>query len=55
MVKNPPASAGDARDAGCIPGSGKSLEVGNGNHFSIPAWEIPWAEEPVSFGLLRIQ
>ena len=31
VVKNPPASAGDARDAGCIPGSGKSLEVGNGN------------------------
>ena len=24
MVKNPPASAGDARDAGAIPGSGRS-------------------------------
>ena len=24
MVKNPPANAGDARDAGLIPGSGRS-------------------------------
>ena len=26
MVKNPPASAGDARDMGSIPGSGRILE-----------------------------
>ena len=25
MVKNPPANAGDIRDVGLIPGSGKSL------------------------------
>ena len=31
MVKNPPANAEDARDAGLIPGSGRSPEVGNGN------------------------
>ena len=31
VVKNPPANAGDARHAGSIPGSGKSLGVGNGN------------------------
>ena len=31
MVKNPPANAGDARDAGLIPGSGRSLGGGNGN------------------------
>ena len=30
-VKNPPANAEDARDAGLIPGSGRSPEVGNGN------------------------
>ena len=30
MVKNLPASAGDARDAGSIPGSGRSPGVGNG-------------------------
>ena len=29
MVKNLPASAGDARDAGWIPGSGTSPEEGN--------------------------
>ena len=31
MVKNPPANAEDKRDAGLIPGSGRSPEVGNGN------------------------
>ena len=31
VVKNLPANAGDARDKGSIPGSGKSSGVGNGN------------------------
>ena len=31
MVKNPPASAGDARVIGLIPGSGRSPGAGNGN------------------------
>ena len=31
MVKNLPAIAGDARDSGSIPGSGKSPGVGDGN------------------------
>ena len=31
MVKNPPASAGDARDTGLILGQGRSPGVGNGN------------------------
>ena len=30
MVKNLPANAGDIRDAGSIPGLGRSLGVGNG-------------------------
>ena len=30
MVKNLPANGGDMRDAGSIPGSGRSPEVGNG-------------------------
>ena len=30
-VKNPPANAGDAEDAGLIPGSGRSPGGGNGN------------------------
>ena len=31
VVKNLPANAGDTRDAGSIPGSGRSPGVGNGN------------------------
>ena len=31
VVKNPPANAGDVRDAGSISGSGKSRGEGNGN------------------------
>ena len=46
VVKNPPASAGDMRDAGSIPGSGRSPGGGHGNHPCILAWRIPWTEEP---------
>ena len=31
VVKNPPTNAGDSRDIGSIPGSGRSLGVGNSN------------------------
>ena len=31
VVKNPPASAGDAGDTGSIPGLGRSPGVGSGN------------------------
>ena len=31
VVKNPPAKAGDKRDEGSVPGSGRSSEGGNGN------------------------
>ena len=31
VVKNPPGSAGDARDAGSYPGLGRSSGIGNGN------------------------
>ena len=33
MVKNPPASAGDVRDAGSIPGLGRFPRGGHGNPF----------------------
>ena len=33
MVKNPPANAGDTRDIGMIPGSGRSPGGGNSNPF----------------------
>ena len=39
MVKNSPASAGEARDAGSIPGSGRSPGVGNGNPFQYSCLE----------------
>ena len=35
VVKNPPASAGDIRDAGSIPGPGISLEEGMATHSNI--------------------
>ena len=49
MVKNPPANAGDIRDAGyadlrdagSIPGSGRSLGGGNGNPLQYPCLENP--------------
>ena len=46
MVKNLPANAGDARDAGLIPGWEDPLEEEMPTHSSILAWKIPWAEEP---------
>ena len=36
----------NAEDPGSIPGSGRSPGEGNGNPTSIPAWRIPWTEEP---------
>ena len=41
VVKNPPANAGDTREAGSIPGSGRSLEEGMANHTSILVWRVP--------------
>ena len=47
VVKNLPASAGDIRDKGSIPGSGRSPRGGHGNPLQcILAWRIPWTEEP---------
>ena len=46
MVKEPPASAGDAGDRGPVPGWEAPLEEEMATHSSILAWEIPQAEEP---------
>ena len=46
VVKNSPANAGDAGDAGSIPGSRKSPEGEMATYSSILAWRIPWTEEP---------
>ena len=46
VVKNLPANAGDVREVGSIPGSGRSPGGGMATHSSILAWRIPWTEEP---------
>ena len=41
VVKNPPANAGDTRDAGLIPGLGRSPGEGNGNLLQYSCLENP--------------
>ena len=41
MVKNLLANAGDVRDVGLIPGSGRSSGVGNGNPLQYSCLENP--------------
>ena len=39
MVKNPPANAGEKRDMGSVPGSGRSPGGGHGNPFQYSCLE----------------
>ena len=41
MVNNPPAYAGDIREVGTIPGSGRSSGEGNGNSLQYSCLEKP--------------
>ena len=41
VVKNPPANAGDTRDAGSIPGLGRSPVGGDGNPLQYSCLENP--------------
>ena len=41
VVKSLPAKAGDFRDAGSVPGSGRSLGGGHGNPFQYSCLENP--------------
>ena len=41
MVKNPPANAGDVRDMGSVPGSGRSSGGGHGNPLQYSYLENP--------------
>ena len=41
VAKNPPTNAGDAREVGSIPGSGRSPEIGNGNPLRYSYLENP--------------
>ena len=45
MVKNPPASAGDMRVTGLIPGSGRSPGRGHGNLLQYSGLENPMDRE----------
>ena len=45
-VNNPLVNAGDARNVGSIPGSGRSPGEGMTTHSSILAWKIPRTEKP---------
>ena len=49
MVKNLPASAGEARDARPIHGSGRCPGGGNGHPLQFLPEETPWTEEPGSY------
>ena len=46
VVKNLPASAGDARDTSLIPGREDPLGKGMATPSNILAWKIPQTEEP---------
>jgi len=57
MVKNLPANAGDIRDVGSIPGSGRSPGEEHGNPLQYACLENPMTEEPgrlQSMGLHRV-
>ena len=41
VVKNPPANAGEVREEGLIPGSGRSLGEGNDNPLQYSCLENP--------------
>ena len=46
VVENPPANAGDLRDANSSLGREDSLEEDTAIHSSILAWRLPWTEGP---------
>ena len=46
MIKNPPASTGDAKEAGSIPVSGRPPEEGNGNPLQFSCLGNPMTEDP---------
>ena len=52
VVKNPPANAGDIKDAGLIPGSGKSPGGGYGNPLQYSCLDNPHGQRSLmGYGL----
>ena len=59
VVKNPPANAGDIKDMGPIPGSGRHTGLGNGNSLQYSCLENPMSIERslvgyISWGCKRV-
>jgi len=50
VLKNPPATVGDIRDLGLIPGSGRSPGEGNGNPLQYSCLENPIDKGRCSLG-----
>ena len=55
VVKNLPASAGDARDMGSIPGSGRSPGGGNGNPIQYSCLEDTMDRGALRATVLRVR
>ena len=54
MVKNWLVNAGDIRDAGSIPGSGRSPGGGHGIPLQYSCLENPWTKEPGGLQSCRV-
>ena len=54
-MKNLTANARDARDAGSILRSGRSLKKEMASYSSILAWKILWTEEPGGLQSMELQ
>ena len=55
LEKNPPANAGDIREAGSTRGLGRSPGEGMAIQSSIISWRIPSTEEPVGLQSIDLQ
>ena len=55
MVEKPPANAGDVRDMGWIPGSGRSPGGGHGNSLQYSCLENPVDRGLPSIGLQSVE
>ena len=58
MVKNLPANAGDIRDKGSIPGSGRAPGVGNGNPLQYSCLKNPvdrGAQQATVHGVAKVR
>ena len=55
VIKNLPANAGDLRDAGLVPGLGRSPDGGHGNLLQYSCLEILWTEKPGRLQSIALQ